>query len=375
MREMSWPAYGLFYLFPLATLLGTLWGGPWAFLSPALAGVLVPVLDLVLGQDERNPTDDECERLAGQTRWRRLLYPFVALQLALLVGACWWAAHQPLTGAEWAALVMAVGVVNGGLSINVAHELCHRHSRLEQGLAQVLWFTVGYMHFHIEHRLGHHARVATPADPATARLGESVYAFYARSIVGGYRSAWHLETNRLRQLGLPLVSARNQMLWYAALPVAFTLALYLAWGVAAAGFFVVQAAAAVLVLETVNYLEHYGLERQLVAPGQFERVGIEHSWNSSRRLTNYLLLKLQRHSDHHVNPGRRYQTLRAFAEGPELPLGYGGMVPLALIPPIWHRIMDPRVRAFQERVVTVTIPGVDGAACASTHEQEEPVRH
>lgn len=359
MPAMSWPGYGLFYLFPLATLLGSLWGGAWAFLSPLLAGVLVPLLDLLLGDDEHNPTDEECERLAGEARWRRLLYPFVGLQVALLLWACWWASHQPLTAIEWSALVLAVGVVNGGLSINVAHELSHRHGRLEQLLAQVLWFTVGYMHFHIEHRLGHHARVATPADPATARLGESVYAFYLRSIVGGYRSAWHLELARLRLLGLPILSVRNQMLWYAALPAAFTLALHLAWGPNAGLFFMLQAAAAILVLETVNYLEHYGLERRLVAPGQYERVGLAHSWNSSRRLTNYLLLKLQRHSDHHVNPGRRYQTLRAFEEGPQLPLGYGGMAPLALFPPLWRRVMDPRVQACRAQVATGVVPAAE----------------
>ena len=344
---MSWPGYWLFYLFPIAAVLGTAWGGPWAFLAPLLAGALVPVLDALIGDDTHNPGEEEERRLGAQRRWRAVLYPFVPVRLGLVLWASHWASHQALTAAEWLALVLSVGVVSGGLAINVAHELCHRHSRLEQALAKALWFSVGYLHFHLEHRLGHHARVGTPADPATARLGESVYAFIPRSVIGGYLSAWRLEAARLAGLGLPVLSPRNQMLWFTGLPVAFTLGLTLAWGPAAGLLYVLQGLAAVLVLETVNYVEHYGLERRLVAPGCFEPVGLQHSWNSSRRLTNYLLLKLQRHSDHHVNPGRRFQVLRAFEASPQLPTGYGGMVLLALLPPLWHRVMDPRAQALR----------------------------
>lgn len=341
------PAWGfaLFYAFPIATALGPALGGPWIWLAPAMAGLLTPLADLLLGQDTRNATPEEEDARLAQRRWAWLLVPFVPLQLASLAAACWWAGTHALGAAEWAALVLSVGVVNGGLAINVAHELCHRPGRFEQGLAKALWASVGYLHFHVEHRLGHHARVATPHDPATARLGESVYAFWPRSIAGGFVSAWHLERARLAAHGLSI--AHSLALWGLLLPAAAAVGLALAWGPAAGGFFLAQAAAAILVLETVNYLEHYGLERRLVAPGVYERVGLAHSWNASQRLTNWLLLNLQRHSDHHANPGRRYPVLRAFGDEPTLPAGYGLMVLVALVPPLWHRVMDPRAMRYR----------------------------
>jgi alkane 1-monooxygenase len=354
---MNGLAYGLFHLFPVATVLGTCWGGPWAFLAPLLAGVAVPVADAWLGDDERNPGPDDEAGILAKRRWRAPLYAFVPLQVGALAWACWWAAAHPPDLAGWTALVLAVGVVNGGLAINVAHELCHRAERLDQALAKTLWTTVGYLHFHVEHRLGHHAHVATPADPATARLGEPIYAFWPRSVWGGFRSAWRIEAARLQALGLPRLSGRNQVLWAVLLPPAIAAALHAAWGPAAAALYVMQALAAILVLETVNYVEHYGLQRRLVAPGVYEKVGVAHSWNSHRRLTNWLLIGLQRHSDHHANPGRRYPVLRAFADAPMLPTGYGGMVLLALVPPLWHRVMDPRAIAVRERHgLAVTIP-------------------
>ena len=342
---MNWLGYWLFYAFPLAVVGGTLLGGPWAFLAPALAGVAVPLLDAAIGDDLRNPGPEEEARLGRERRWRAVLYPLVPVRLALVLWGAHWVATHAMGPAAWVALVLGVGVVGGGLAINVAHELCHRPGRLEQAMAKALWLSVGYLHFHLEHRLGHHARVATPLDPATARLGESLYAFLPRSMAGGFASAWRLERTRLGLMGVSVLSWRNQMLWFTALPPAGAAAVAWAWGPAAGAFVVAQAIAAVLVLETVNYLEHYGLERRLLAPGVFEPVGLAHSWNSNRRFTNYLLLKLQRHSDHHVNPGRRFQVLRAFEEGPTLPTGYGGMVLLALVPPLWHRVMDPRVVA------------------------------
>ncbi|MDB5101644.1 MAG: alkB [Cyanobacteria bacterium RYN_339] len=347
---MVWLGYWLFYLFPLATVVGTSWGGAWAFLSPLLAGLAVPVLDLVFGDDTANPSDGAEQRLKGERRWRAVLYLFVPVQWGLLLWACAYANHTA-SPVAWLALALSVGVVNGGLSINVAHELCHRLKPLDQAAARALWLSVGYLHFHLEHRLGHHRRVATREDPATARRGEPVYTFYRRSIAGGFASAWAIERTRLWEAGLPVLSVRNQMLWSVGLTLGCVAALWGALGARSAGFYVLQAAIAILVLETVNYIEHYGLERTLVAPGVYEPVGLQHSWNSSRRLTNYLLLKLQRHSDHHANPERRYQILRAFEGSPQLPLGYGGMVLLALVPPLWHRIMDPRVEACRASVV------------------------
>lgn len=349
---MNWLGYWILYVFPALTFYGSWIGmrhpGPLNyFLTPLLAGAIVPFLDIWMGADEENPTPETQQKLLTQKRWLLPLFCYVPVQLGLLLWMSWLVSHQRLSPLDWFGLMLSVGVVNSGIAINVAHELCHRSTALEQALAKTLWFSVGYMHFHIEHRMGHHLRVATPADPATARLGESVYAFWPRSIAGSWRSAWQIERKRLQKQGRSMLSPRNQMLWFALLPLLFAGSLGLLWGPLAALFFVMQCAVAILTLETVNYLEHYGLQRREIKPGKYEKVGVQHSWSSSQLLTNYILLKLQRHADHHANPGRRYQILRSFEDGPQLPLGYGSMILMTLVPPIWHRVMDPRVEALR----------------------------
>lgn len=353
---MNWAGFSLIYLFPLLTLGGSRIGGWGWWLCLFVAAIITPLLDVLIGQDRENPDAATSETLLAQQRYRWLLFGFVPVQLAMLLWACHTAASGALAPFELAGLLLSTGIIHGGLAINVAHELCHRRSEPEQSLAKLLWFSVGYLHFHIEHRLGHHFRVATPEDPASARLGESLYAFFCRSIPGGWRSAWRIERARLAQLGLSPACWRNQMLWFAALPPAFALALGGLWGWQAGAFYLAQSAIAILILELVNYLEHYGLERRRLADGSYERVDIRHSWNSSQRLTNYILLKLQRHADHHANPGRRYPILRHFEQSPQLPTGYGGMMILALFPPLWHRVMDPRVLAYRARTDALTGP-------------------
>ncbi|PKL75068.1 MAG: alkane 1-monooxygenase, partial [Candidatus Melainabacteria bacterium HGW-Melainabacteria-1] len=248
---------------------------------------------------------------------------------------------------DWVGLLFLVGLINGGFSINLAHELSHSKRRLDNLLAALLWFRVGYMHFQIEHLQGHHPRMGTPADPATARLGESVYRFYLRCIPASLISAWRIEQERLSKQPGPAYVWQNQVFWCLAWPLIFCGALTWGWGAEAALFYGLQSLLAILTLETVNYIEHYGLQRMRLASGQYEKIGPQHAWNSSRRLSNYFLLNLQRHSDHHMQSQRPYQILRAMPEAPQLPAGYGWMVLLALVPPLWHRIMDPRAAAFR----------------------------
>lgn len=308
---------------------------------------IIPLLDLLLGKDVRNPSPRAMADLEEARIFRWITYVYVPIHLALIL----WGAIVVSQG-EWSlaqrlGFMLSVGFVTGAQGITVAHELGHKKSKLERILAQVLLVTVCYGHFYIEHNRGHHVRVATFADPASARLGESFYAFYLRTVIGSFASAWYLENQRLAQLGLPMLHWRNQMLWYIAVPILICATFWATLGTVAAVFFVVQSVMAFSLLEAVNYIEHYGLARKQLEDGHHERVNELHSWNAPQFLTNCFLIHLQRHPDHHKNPTRRYQALLHYEASPQLPTGYAGSILLALLPPLWFAVMDRRVRAAQ----------------------------
>jgi len=263
---------------------------------------------------------------------------------------------------QYLGIALTCGLNTGGLGFTIAHELIHKPSAMEQNFGKAILLGSSYMHFYIEHIHGHHKRVSTPHDPASSRLGESVYQFLPRTIVGSYLSAWELERRRLAKLGVSFYSWRNQMLWFLALPIAFCRFLSWLYGPEAIVFFMLQSAMAITLLEVINYIEHYGLARKEVEAGsvkEYERVTPFHSWNADHRVTNYFIFKLQRHSDHHTFPGRRYQTLRSWTFSPQMPTGYAGMTLLALIPPVWHRVMDPKVHEIMKIAQAVTTKEVD----------------
>lgn len=340
----------LAYIAPLSVVVGYYLGGIYFFLTPFITFIALPLSDLILGEDRHNPNSDEMDELKEQKIFRYILHVYAPIQVAIIIWGAYVVCYIPLSTLELIGFIFSVGIMSGGIGITAAHELCHRTSYYENLLGKMLLLTVNYMHFHIEHNRGHHNRIGTPTDPATARLGESLYRFYLRTLVYSYLSAWELETRRLHKRHLPSWSIRNQMLWFAILPLLFAAALGFLFGWQAVVYFFVQSIVAVLLLETVNYLEHYGLERRETKPGVYEKVSPLHSWNSNHIATNYFLFKLQRHSDHHAHPVRRYQTLRHFDESPQLPTGYAGMILLAVIPPIWRKIMDPRVKIARQRL-------------------------
>jgi alkane 1-monooxygenase len=247
--------------------------------------------------------------------------------------------------------MLSTGITTGTIGITFAHELIHRPGRLELALGEILLATTSYTHFAIEHVYGHHRYVATPRDPATARLGESLFAFIPRCVIGSLASAWRIERERLAKRRRPWWHASNRMLRYGVTQVALYAAVAIWWGWLAALVLGAQAAIAFSLLETINYIEHYGLERREIAPGRYERVQPWHSWNSSHRLSNWLLINLARHSDHHLVASKRYQVLDHVAIAPQLPAGYAAMFLLAMCPPLWRRVMDPRVRALGGRSV------------------------
>lgn len=352
--------FGVAWLVPLAALAVALRPqGLMLLLLPALIFVVVPLLDLALGRSERTLEPESAALKARDLRYDLWLWLWVPLHWGIVAVALVQAGGLSPLGAgaielSWgqlAGLAVAVGLM-GGLGINVAHELMHRRGRAERALAEVLMMATSYTHFCVEHVLGHHKHVATPGDPASARRGESLYAFLPRTIVGGVRSAWRLEGERARRTG-QAGTLRDRRLRY---PLALLLlwsALGLLAGPVGLAVFWLQGAVAVLLLEIVNYVEHYGLSRREVRPGVYERTTPFHSWNASERVTNWLLFHLERHADHHAHASRPYFALRHVDRSPQLPTGYAGMLLLALVPPLWRRVMDPRVDAWLQRQGTL----------------------
>lgn len=313
---------------------------PW--LAAILGFGLVPVVDLVLGRDVTNLSEPEERALAGRAVYQVLLWAWAPIQLALLAYASWRFTRADAGLAAQLGLVVSAGITTGAFGITIAHELGHRSGTVDKLMTTLLLGSVCYLHFTVEHNRGHHVRVATPHDPATARLGEGFWRFLVRTVPGQYRSAWHLENERLRKRGVRALSTKNRMVWFSLWPLVATAAMVAWLGPKGALFFVGQSLVAIGLLEAVNYLEHYGLLRRELSPGVYERVTPLHSWNASWPLSNALLFSLQRHADHHANAGRRYPILRHLDDGPQLPAGYPTMILLALVPPLWRRVMDPR---------------------------------
>jgi alkane 1-monooxygenase len=328
-------AWGLVEL----TGLGVMW---WT--GPVVVFGLIPALDHLIGKDSSNPPDSILRKLEDDRYYRWCTYVFIPIQYAGLVFACsrWSGGH--LSTLDDLGLAVTVGMV-GGIAINTAHELGHKRPRHEKWLAKVALAQSGYGHFFIEHNRGHHVRVATPEDPASSRMGESFWEFLPRTVWGSLTSAIHLEKQRLDRVGKPFVSPQNDILNAWAISAVLFAALVAIFGWSVAPWLVVQAVISFSLLEVVNYLEHYGLLRQKLDDGRYERCRPEHSWNSDNIASNVFLYHLQRHSDHHAHPTRRYQALRHFEELPELPSGYASMILLAYVTPLWFRVMDPLVAA------------------------------
>jgi alkane 1-monooxygenase len=307
-------------------------GMPW--LTLVIGFVLIPLIDMAVGTSRPNVARNP----PAFARWiPRLQLP---LQAVLLVQGVRIA--PGLDAAQIVLFAIAVGAITGGLGITIAHELGHRSSLVDRWIAKALLVSVCYGHFFVEHVRGHHVRVATPEDPATAPRGMNVYRFIMRSVLGSFLHAWKLEIKRLRRQRLPSFGPFNWVLTGSVLSLA--LLSLAAWqgGSAAACFFVLQSIVAVVLLEIINYLEHYGLQRRKIA-GRYEPVREVHSWNADFMVSNWILFNLQLHSDHHVHVQRPYEQLRTMPQAPQLPAGYPAMVMLALVPPLWFATMNPRV--------------------------------
>ncbi|TVS08867.1 MAG: alkane 1-monooxygenase [Gammaproteobacteria bacterium] len=347
-RRLLWSLSLVWPLMPVAAcvLALSLDSAAWFWATLMVWYLIVPIIDHVLPADASNPPEEVVPQLEADRYYRTLTYLTVPIHYFTLVFTAYVVGTQDLPWHAVVGLALSVGVVNG-LAINTGHELGHKKTRLERWLAKAVLAVVGYGHFFVEHNRGHHKDVATPEDPASAKMGETIYGFARSEIPGAMRRAWESEKVRLARRDQGPWSLDNEVLQ----PLLITLPLYLglvvAFGWVMLPFLFLQAFWGWFgILSSANYIEHYGLLRQKRENGRYEPCQPQHSWNSNHVMSNVILFNLQRHSDHHANPTRRYQSLRSFEALPELPSGYPFMFALALIPPLWFKVMDPKVVAW-----------------------------
>lgn len=309
-----------------------------------IAWVIIPLFELALQPNPANMGAAEEEMAKKDKTYDLLLYAVVVFQFIALYEFLAGMQQDQLNWTDRTGRIASMGLLCGTFGINVGHELGHRVNKFEQALAKTLLLTSLYMHFFTEHNKGHHKRVATPQDPSSARLGEPVYTFYFRTIIFSYLSAWHIANEEMKKKNQPVFSAQNEMIQFTLIQVAFLVSLFFLFNGWVLLYFIAAAAIGILLLETVNYIEHYGLQRKATGDGKYERALPEHSWNSDHVLGRLILFELSRHSDHHYMASRKYQVLRHHENAPQMPTGYPGMMLLSLVPPLWFSIMNKRIK-------------------------------
>lgn len=324
--------------FPALVVLGWWLGGWWTFLTLGFLFGIIGTLDLISGRDATPaPAVSFLHRIAPML--------WMPVQLGMIVWVLIVTTNGSLSAVEIIGMTISTGSLAGAYGITIAHELTHKAERIERFFADALLTSVTFHHFVVEHVNGHHRDVGTPADPATAKLGQSFYAFFPQTLFKGAAYAWGLEAQRLKRRDMPVLHWRNRVFMGALAEAAMFVAAGFVFGwlgvVILAGIGLV----AIFQLEVINYIEHYGLVRAKLENGRFERVAAKHSWDDDHRLTNWLLYNLPRHADHHLRPGERYQVLTVPEGVPKLPWGYTTAFTVALIPPLWFRIMNPRALA------------------------------
>jgi len=324
---------------------------PWALVSPLFVGfVLVPIFDVFFGTDRTNPPEEIVPQLDQDQYYRWLTYAAIPLHFIALIVSLWFIGNYSLEPGFYIGFAIVVGIF-GGLAINTAHEIGHKNTKLDRLLSRIVLAVPAYGHFCIEHNAGHHRDVATPEDPASSRMGESIYKFMLREIPGAAKRGWYAEAERLQRRGLSTWSTENHILQSYTLSLLLQGGAVLIWGWIVVPFLLIHNFYAWFQLTSANYIEHYGLLRAKKENGKYERCKPHHSWNANHIFSNLILFQLERHSDHHANASRPYQSLRSFENLPELPSGYFGMYFVAYFPWAWYRVMDKRLLA---------IPHIDG---------------
>lgn len=336
------------FIFYILALLSFQYNGFYAWIPALYAFVFIPLFELLIKPNRRNLEKVEEELAVKNPIYDIILYLAVILQyysLWIFINLMQNTDNMPVS--DIAGHIVTMGILCGVFGINVGHELGHRRSFFEQLLARAMLLTSAYMHFFIEHNKGHHTHVATDEDPASAPKGQSIYVFWPRAIIGTHIKAWQIAAKDSARAGIKLPLILNEMMLTDLIQISFIFAIYYFFGFTALLCFLAAALFGMLLLEGVNYIEHYGLRREKREEGYYERVKAHHSWNSNHILGRLTLFELTRHSDHHYQASRKYQILRDIEGSPQMPTGYPGTLLLTLLPPLWFRVMDKRLEGYR----------------------------
>ena len=344
------------YLLPILIILSYFISGTfWAFMPVVYTYILVPIIDEIVGKDVQNVQKDEFDILLKQKYFDFLVYSHVWIYIGTLVWTMYHLVFFEYTNLQIVGFIFSLGIYAATI-INVAHELGHRNHSAAQLHAKIALSSVCYSHFRIEHNRGHHVHVATPQDPATSKFNQSLYSFWKQSLFGSFKSAWNIEKKLLIKQGLGVWNIKNEVLQGIFLSLFLVSSLFLVFSLYASFWswivlviFFSQSIIAFLMLESINYIEHYGIVRNQLEDGRYEKVNPLHSWNANHFFSNLILFHLQRHSDHHAYASRPYQVLRHFDESPQLPFGYPVMILISLFPPLWFRTMNSRLENWQKK--------------------------
>lgn len=335
--------YTAAYTLPLSALLGIWLGGWWSFLTPVYAFLAIPLLETLLPQDNTNlkPVDRATDSINPVFDFMLYVNFIIVYGLIWFVGDVY--SSNSSFSLEWVGVAFSLGIVLGTNGINVGHELGHRQQSWERFLGKMMLLPSFYMHFYIEHNFGHHQNAATPDDPATAKINQTLYSFWITSVVRQYINAWRIQADLLKHQSRPFISLYNDMMWFTLFQLVYVGVLFMVFGIKVCVLLVASGLVGVLLLESVNYIEHYGLLRNRLPSGRYERVRAMHSWNSNHVVGRIVLYELTRHSDHHYKSSKKYQILDYHEQSPEMPYGYPTSLVIALIPPLWFRLMNPRI--------------------------------
>jgi alkane 1-monooxygenase len=345
--------YLFIYAVPAGAIISFMAPGWWSFLLPIVAFILIPIMELFSEQSKVNLNEEQEKEALEDKFYDKLLYSMVPLQFFIVFFGLYIMKTEEWTTIELIGKIASMGTCCGIIGINLGHELGHRTDIKEQIMAKALLLSSLYMHFFIEHNRGHHLRAATAEDPATARRGEILYFFWVRSIIFSLISAWELEAQRFKKDGKSIFTLKNEMIQMILIQISFVGFIFLVLGGQSAVFFMIAALLGALLLETVNYIEHYGLLRKKKENGKYEKVLPIHSWNSEHSLGRQFLFELSRHSDHHYLANRKFQVLRYFDESPQMPLGYPGMIVLSTVPPLWFFVMHRHIDKYEKALANL----------------------
>jgi len=334
--------YLMSYSIAVTAFIGILVGGPFVYLTLIYTFVFIPILESNTKEYLNEYSDDEKKSRNLDPFFDFLLY----LNIPIVYGIFFVSLNTLLntdSAYEIIGIILSASIVMATNGINVGHELGHRKSLFSRTCSKLLYLPCHYMHFFIEHNYGHHINVATPDDPATAKYKQNLYSFWISSVTKTYLSAWRIQLKLLRVSKQSFISLKNDMIFYTLFQISFLILIYLNYGLIITIYSVFMSVVSFLFLETINYVEHYGLLRRIKSNGRYERVKPHHSWNSNHTIGRITLYELTRHSDHHFKSSKKYQVLESIEDSPQLPYGYPTSILISFFPPLWFRIMNPLV--------------------------------